>query len=680
LVTRRRILGTAAGIVAGVLLVAGGGLRLSRTPEWTVLLGGENERQVICRSVYKKSVRRASWCLERLLRDSSAAVRVTAIGALACREDLDAHFIPRLRALAVDPDSGVRAAALEWLCQRGGMAPRQWLVLARSELADAGSRERHPQLLFVYLAKACEQADEEAIAWALGLLPDPAFAAGGALQGLLRHPRLLAAHREQLAAAHATASRSSRLFIVAALTAIDGVLPDSQEATAEPAAGLVRFTVEAEWAQRIDPNFQIDMQEGELGILLGEGAGGDHFWRRHEYSTVDIGKAFYTFLLSREDSYQIWCRCWFSDKCGNHSLLHVDDRWLQWRDAGHDDQADRLRVWHWKRIETAVRLAAGRHTLTLTAGDDGLLYDKLAVLPTGERFDPEAPPPLAGLYDTTVPTGISLTAEHQSQSRGTSQTVTAWVRRNSPALARGSLSLALPPPFVLASPATVDLEFAAQSPLASAAFLVELPAAAVGGEVEAEVTFQAEGSQPATGAMVLGVTWDWYTTGPLDPRSARAKALQQKTALQPEDLREGWQRFPEAGYDRYRRLDFEAAYGQQQNKVIFLYTELDSARAGGYLSLLTLDDSGWVFLDGHRVAGRSQPDVGEGWLMVDKVTLTPGRHRVFAWVYQADFPEPVGADAGRHTPNHWVFKWLLREALHRASPDIRSLPVDAAGQ
>jgi hypothetical protein len=598
------------------------------------------------------------------------------MGVLWNRSDLHQRFVPRLRELTRAADAGVRAQALELLGQRGGMAPAEWLALARAELGDPRFRERHPELLAEYLAKACEGTDTGAIEWALGLLPDPAFEAADALQGLLRRPEFLRPYRDRLARAHATASRPSRLLIVAALTAVDGPLPDAPVGTPEPPeTPLDGFTVEAEWAHRTDPNFQLDLQEGELCIALGEGAGGDHFWRRHEYSTVDIGKALYTFTLAHGGSYQIWCRCWFLDKCGNHSLLHVDDRWLQWRDAGSDDHTDRLRVWHWKRVEDAVRLSAGRHTLTLTAGDDGLLYDKLALLPVTEHFDPEAPPPLTGLYDPAVPTAVSLTAEFQSQCRGTSQTLTVWVRRNRPALTRGTLTLAVPGPFVLAGPPAADLEFAAQSPIASAGFVVALPADATGGEVEVEATFQAEDGTAVTGAMVLGVTCDWQTTGPLSPRAARAQALWQKTALQPEDLREGWQRFPAAGCDRYRRLNFEQAYGQHQDKVIFLYTELDVTRAGEYLSLLTLDDSGYVFVDGHRVAGRSQPDVGEGWLMVDRVSLAAGRHQVFAWVYQADFPDPEGPDAGRHTPNHWVFKWLLREAMHRPAREVRSVPL-----
>jgi hypothetical protein len=240
---------------------------------------------------------------------------------------------------------------------------------------------------------------------------------------------------------------------------------------------------------------------------------------------------------------------------------------------------------------------------------------------------------------------------------------------------RGTEHLAVPAPFVVVGSADAEVEFRAQAPIAGAAFSVQEPPGAVGGEGVAEATFQAEGEPAVTGSMVLGVNPDWYTTGPLDPRGAQARALRQKTALTPEDLRQGWQRYPEAGYDRYRRLEFEMAYGDQQDKVIFLTTEIEVGRGGDYVSLLTLDDNGYVFIDGQRVAGRSEPDVGEGWLMVQKATLTPGRHRVFAWVYQADFPDPGGSDAGRHTPNHWVFKWLLREALHRPAPDIRTVPV-----
>ena len=642
---------------------------MTLTPEWVVLTGDEAARQLICRTVYKKSARRAGWCLERLLRDGSPRVQVTAMGALAPRTDLWARFAPRLRELAGSADAAVRASALELLFQRGSLALPEWEALAAADLRDPGFCERYPGLLGGYVMAQCKRGDAATVAWLLDRLADPRYDDTAALQIVLGFPDLLRPERARLAAAHDTAGRAGRRFIAAALTAIDGQL-QSGDATA-----VERFTAEAEWAQRLNPNFQIEVQEGELGIALSEGAGGDHFWRRHEVSTVDIGKAHFTFSLSRADRYQVWCRAWFSDKCGNNSMLHIDERWLQWRDAGNDDRADLLRVWHWKRLEREVDLTAGRHTLTITAGDDGLLYDKLAILPVSESFDPARPPPLLGLYDQTMPTGVSVSSERQCQSRGTTQNLTVWVRRNRTSLAGGTVALALPAPFRLLSPAAVEIAFLAQSPIASAEFRVELPAGSSGGEVEVGATFQAEGKTEASGSLVLGVNPDWYTSGPLAPTDPRARALWAKTELLPAELNEGWQRYPESGFDRYRRLDFELAYGQQQNQVIFLYTEIEVSRPGEYVSLLTLDDSGYVFIDGQRVAGRQQPDVGEGWLMLDKVTLTAGRHRVFAWVYQADFPEPSGPDAGRHSPNHWVFKWLLRQALHRPASEIQSVPL-----
>ena len=62
-------------------------------------------------------------------------------------------------------------------------------------------------------------------------------------------------------------------------------------------------------------------------------------------------------------------------------------------------------------------------------------------------------------------------------------------------------------------------------------------------------------------------------------------------------------------------------------------------------------------------------------MLVDKTPLAKGRYHVFAWVYQKNLREAYGSRAGRYTPNHWTFKWLLRERRHRAAPDIKGLPV-----
>ncbi len=665
--------------------------RLTWTPEWTVLTGTEAERQEACRSVYRKSPARAGWCLERLLSDSSPAVRIPALEALVHRPDLHGRFAATVHGLARGADPHVRARAIEYFFQHDGALSADLISQARADLEDPVFRDQHPGLTAAVLSAALARGQTDVVDWVVGLVERGAVGDTGAFQAVVRHPDLLRPFRGRLVSCLGTSGPAVKAFVVAALTAIDGRMrgtaPDDWRDTREDVPGSAAeplpvnsFTVEGEWAHRLQPNFQIDRTDGELGLHLGEGAGGDHFWRRQRYSTVDIGKAHFTFTLSKSDRYQLWFRCWFSDKCGNHSLLHVDGRWLRWRAASHDDKYDRLQQWHWKRIETNVALSAGQHTVTLTAGDDGLVYDKLALLPAGQRFDPVSPPPLRPLFDPALPSSVSISTEAQSQVRGTTQTVTVWVRRNSARITSGEVRLAVPAPFEVLGADTARVAFAAGSAVAGAPFRVHAPTTSVGGEGDCVATFSVDGKQAAVGSMILGLTYDWYTTGPLNPSDPRCLTLSRQQSLSDADLAEGWQRYPAKGYDRYRRLDFERAFGQQHNVCIFLYTEIDVVRGGQFESFLTLDDSGVVTIDGKRVAGRREAGVGEGWMLVDNVALAPGRHRVFAWVYQADFPEPSGPDAGRHTPNHWVFKWLLRESRHRAAPQIRGVVVEAGSR
>ena len=65
---------------------------------------------------------------------------------------------------------------------------------------------------------------------------------------------------------------------------------------------------------------------------------------------------------------------------------------------------------------------------------------------------------------------------------------------------------------------------------------------------------------------------------------------------------------------------------------------------------------------------------GEGRLIQKPIPIRAGRHRLLAQLYQADFADPVGADAGRHTYNNCNFKLLLRKSLHQPAPEIRGLP------
>jgi hypothetical protein len=661
--------------------------KVTRTPEWTVLTGTADERQVICRSVYKKARWRASWAIGRLLRDPEPGVRVTAMGALVLRPDLHDEFRDAVAELARDADPSVRGTALEYVLRHDDMMSPEWIAAAARELRDREFRERQPQLFSLYIAVELARGNGEVVGWALSLLERSELDDPHQLAPLLRYPALLKPYRTRLGACLGQHRAAVDSLVLGALASIDGRMrgtarEDWASATGEAGPPLERakalegFTVEAEWAHRVRPNFAVDVHDGELCLSLGEGAGGDHFWRRHEYDTVDIGKVDFVFTLARSGRYQIWCRSWFTDKCGNHSLLHIDDRWIKWRHTSRDDMGDLFREWHWKRIEESVNLSEGRHTLVLTAGDDGLYYDKLAVLPVGETFDPASPPAPECLYHPDVPTWVSLTAEAQAQSRGTTRKLTVWVRRGSPRIARGQVSLFVPAPFEIVGDGRAQVEFAPGEAVAAAPFRLRVPEGSAGGEVEAKTVFTVDDRVVATGQQILGVNYDWYTTGPLDPRDPRCAALLQKKRPESGDLAEGWRPYPEKGYDRYRRLDFEMAYGHRQGTYIFLYTEIEVARTGDYVSFLTLDDKGHVFVDGRRVAGRDRPGVGEGWMHVDRIRFERGRHQVFAWVYQVDKPDPSGPRAGHHTPNHWMFKWLLRASRHRASPHVRGVPVE----
>ncbi len=394
-------------------------------------------------------------------------------------------------------------------------------------------------------------------------------------------------------------------------------------------------------------------------------------WLQREHSTVDIGTATFSFAVSRDGPYQIWLRCWLADKCGNSAGMRIDGSELGY----FSDKTDVFKVWHWRPVAEHQWLRRGRHRLDITALEDAVFLDKFALAPTSVRFNGDKPPAANPLYGLWAPCSLSFTTEWQSQPRDTVQTVTVWVRRNSPEIERGNVRLEIPAPFEIVGEKTAPVVFEPDSPIAPAHFRVAVPALAVGGEVMAEAWFETDRRPKGKAIMALGVTHDWYTTGPLDPHGQRARELMRAHALTAQDRR-GWTPYPRQGYDRYRRFAFEQAYGQTEDKVIFLVTEIEIGEGGEYVSLLTLDDYGCVYIGGRRVAGRPPSRcVGEGRLMMDTCRLEPGRHQVFLWVCQAAFSDPVGHDADRHSYNNWVCKWLLRRGRHRIAPDVRGVPV-----
>ena len=395
-------------------------------------------------------------------------------------------------------------------------------------------------------------------------------------------------------------------------------------------------------------------------------------WLQRENSTVDIGTARFVFHLARRDTYQVWLRCWLRDKCGNSVGMRIDGREI----GEFNDRRDRLATWHWKRAASHVRLRAGAHSFELTAYEDGVFVDKFALLPSRERFDRKAPPALNPLYAPARNGSLSITAEMQHQLRGTTQTVTVWVRRSKSSVRAGRVSFAVPAPFEVQPTDSADIEFVDGSPLAQATFRVHLPADAVVGEVEAAARFVSAGNVLGECRMAIGAHFDWQTSGPLDPASARAQRLMRQTHVTPQELETDWTRYPAKGYDRYRRFAFEQAYGQTQDKVVFLVADVDVLNDGTYLSLLTLDDYGSAYIGGKRVAGRPPAQSpAEGNLMMDRCRIAKGRQQLFIWVRQAAFADPTGRDRGRHSLNNWVCKWLVRRARHTIAPEIRGLPA-----
>ncbi len=667
-------------LLAALLILAGLAVwRARRTPEWSVLFGDEAARVQACRVVWMKSNLRARLTLTRLLADRDPRVRIAALEALERCPALHPTLGDRAADLADSADPEVRTRALEFLFAHPDQRLERWLEPTRVALMERDYRHAHPNLLRLHLEAQASRQGAAAAEWAWALISGDPLQAPDPLLALAAHPDALRPLRARLLAALDGGSQNQREWILRMLAAMDGRMRgqvaadwlESASVVASPAGEAPeRFSIEAEWAYDIRPNFQIDQQDGEWCLHLAEGAGGYIPFAGRDNSTVDIGSASLPFTLPRDGTYQIWLRAWFGDKCGNSTGIAIDGQALGV--SFPDWETTRFRTWYWERAVASVKLSAGRHTLELTAWEDNVFVDKYALLPAGETFDPERPPPAALCYAPERPGSVSITADLQMQPRGTTQKLTVWVRRSTPEVEGGTIRLLLEPPWQAVHGREAEVAFADGAPVARATFLVQVPADAPGGEKElvAELCGR-DGKRLAAGRVILGVPCDWYATGPLEPDSPLCRQLLGLTRLTPEtrDL-SVWQRYPDAGYDRYRRLNFEKAYGQQDDKYIFLHSRIDVADTGEYVSLLTIDDGGFVYLDGQRLAGRDGHGMAEGWMQTTPVRLTAGRHDVFVWVSQQPGPDGFLPNGLVSKPNHWVFKWLLRRARHEAAPGI----------
>jgi hypothetical protein len=321
-----------------------------------------------------------------------------------------------------------------------------------------------------------------------------------------------------------------------------------------------------------------------------------------------------------------------------------------------------------------MRLRRGFHEGRLQAWEDGVYIDRFALLPGNERPRDDYPAS-AVRWDPSLISSLSFSVEHQAQARGTSQEVTVWVRRNRPEMREGAVTLAAEPPFAILGPEEHRIRFSEGNPLARTTFRVWLPQDAVGGEGYMRAVYEDDSGETVEGRMILGAQFDWLTTGPLQWRSRRFRQMRSKSNATDEELTSGWKVFPLDGYDTYRRLDMERAWGELNNCYIYLCADILVEEAGDYLALLTVDDTAVIYADGRPLVGQLEDGPGEGRMISRRVHLEEGRQRLFARVYQSNLPEPRGRDRLRHSPNRCNFKLLLRKTRHQPAEGIKTLPM-----
>jgi len=389
---------------------------------------------------------------------------------------------------------------------------------------------------------------------------------------------------------------------------------------------------------------------------------------------VDVGSARLSLYAPRDGAYALWARVWFDDKCGNSFGCR-----LAGQAFGNFSDSDNLFCqWHWLPLyadgKASIALNAGFHSLHLEAWEDGVYLDRFALLPEGIK--PEIlPDPPAARWDPSLPLSLSISAEYQAQPRDTEQTIVVWVRRHAPSIKGGAVEIHPPPGFTVTGPAKADVAFGHGNPLARASFMLSLPPKAAAGEDWLRAVYRDAAGASVEYAIILGASFDWLATQPLDPADPLARKLANVAGSgAAKYVRRHWSPLPLPAYDPYRRLDLERAFGQLENKVIYLCSDIEVLEAGTYLALLTADDAAHVYLDDKPIIAQIPGGPGEGRLVQAPVSIDAGKHRIFVRLLQGHGADPDGPDAGRHTFNHCNFKLLLRRSRHEPAPAIRGLP------
>jgi hypothetical protein len=644
-------------------------------------MGSAKERTDLCRAVPSLSHKRQLWVLERLLQAPEENVKIGAIAACAvCPPDegLDDLVEAMLRDHSSSNDVRTKAAGV--LLSRTPVRPSvlEWIAASSR---DAGFRGTHPLLVMHATAQRLPGASEEELNDILDTCLDSSDPSAEYLRPLVRdHIDLFRPLRDRFVAVlDEEVGYDRRRFALSCLSALDGGMrgQDPEDWQDNPLAlpeDDVYAAFEAEWVQDIRPNYQIADFQGCRCLVLGEGAGGYMGWMKGADATVDIGTARFSLFAPRDGDYTLWARVWLDDKCGNSFGLWLGRRQFE----NFEDRRSALGQWHWLPLHSggsrSVRLRRGFHEGRLQAWEDGVYIDRFALLPTGEQPGDDHPAP-AVRWDPSLITSLSFSVERQGQVRGTSQDVTVWVRRNKPELEGGSVTLSVDAPFSVLGPDRHEIRFSEGNPLARTTFRVWLPEDGVGGETHMSAAYEDESGATAEGRMVLGAQFDWLTTGPLTRRSDRLRELRSSVTVSDEDLASGWVPFPRDGYDCFRRLDMEAAWGELFDRYMFLCADIRVEEEGDYLALLTVDDTAVVYVGGKPLIGQLETGPGEGRMVSRRAHLEAGRHRLFARVYQSNLSEPRGRDRLRHTPNRCNFKLLLRKTRHQPAAGIKTLPM-----
>ncbi len=665
------------------LLLLGAGLafaafavRLSRSAEAVAWFGTPQERADLCRALPALSSWRRTRILSSLLRDEVLEVRLSAIETCARTPPepaLDSLLLNLYADEALDVTARSKAGLV--LLSRPGASP-EFLKTLDNVVTDRAFHTRFPELLARYLEINLSNLDAAGRRRLLDEATDSDEPAAEAVRELVL--RNFASFRNERGLLVERLAREpgflERRFLINALSLIVGAQRGAEAAdwsqgeVGEAGQEDLPF-FEAEWVQDIRPNYELREHQGRLCLALGEGAGGFKGWLKGRDGSPDIGSARFALQAPKPGRYRMWARVYFDDKCGNSFGLTLDGAGL----TNFPDEANIMKQWHWLDLNPVLDLSAGLHQAKLEAWEDGVFIDTFALLPEGTHPDNLANGPRSN-WTGSLPTSLSFSLDHQSILPGGEPSVTVWVRRSGPTTTAGKLRLELPAPFVMMGPPENDILFEKGNPLCRSSFRARLPADLPAGEGWMKAVFQAPDGTRAEERFIIGSTWGWLTTGPLAPDDPVQQRLAKQTHVSDADLRASFTPYPARGFDPYRTMNLEAAFGNFKNRFVYLCADLQALEAGEVLNLLVADDTAQVWIDGRLAIEQSQGGPGEGRMVSSPLRLDKGRHRAFVRVYQADFDDPEGQDRDRHSYNHCIFKWLIRKSRHEPTTAIQGLP------